>query len=743
MIEGKSTMIDIVTILCLAVLILETLIVAVNILIKKPSERTAFLRSFKKGKCAVIYITAVPLYWIGHIDAGQKGVEAFFAAINKIINLVVLKYDTTSISGLMGENPLYRRTIYFCFVLVGLNALLFTFSLIGQHIWCRFQTARIWLSHKNKLFLFGNNSENQWLYQSDKKRSRVIVDALSSKDEEALYAQRIAFISSQDTVRFLTKLLKRVSKMKKREYVLVINTQADEQNMRLCRAVVECLNRTAPEKRKNLFLRLNIFVFGDPRYETIYADIVSEAYGCIHYVNKYQKVAMDFIDRYPLTKFMDERQIDFETSLIRPDVNINVLMIGFGKTNQQIFMTSVANNQFLTAGEDEPVLKQVEYFIFDKQVSEHNKNLNHSYYRFQNECRSIDQSAYLPLPQQPARETYVHLDINDAAFYKRIKEIVQRNPNDANYIVIAFASDLENLDMAQKLVEKRREWNAEELTIFVKMRNWRQEQTLLREPRCYFIANERDIVFDVETLIGNTILSMSQERNQIYDLEYAITHGEKLEVSEEYVRKNRAAARENWYKEKRQMERESSLYCCLSLRSKLHLMGLDYCPKERAENALSQEEYWRWYAGDDIPVTYEGILADEKPIVKYTLDFAPSRRRTMAIHEHQRWNSFMISKGTVPATIDQIKNEMVMKGGTLRHSNGRNYEVRRHGNLTTFDGLVTFRKILAERSNENEATYDVIKYDYQLLDDAYWLLDRHGMAIVRSGKCADPEWMKQ
>lgn len=113
--------------------------------------------------------------------------------------------------------------------------------------------------------------------------------------------------------------------------------------------------------------------------------------------------------------------------------------------------------------------------------------------------------------------------------------------------------------------------------------------------------------------------------------------------------------------------------------------------------------------------------------------FAESRRKTMAILEHLRWNSFMISKGIIPASREQILNEMQERDGKLRHTNGKNYALRRHGNLTTFEGLVTFRQMLAERDSDTEADHDVIKYDYQLLDDAFWLLDRNGYKIVRRG----------
>lgn len=727
---------QLVTICCLVILSLELLFVITNVALKKRPERIAFLRSFKKGKCAIIYVTAIPLYCAGFMYGGQSFLPAFFNSINKIVQLVVLRYDIGSIQSLMQANPLYNFTIYFCFVLVGLNALIFTLSLTNQHIWCAIEAFKAMMTRRDKLFLFGNNPENISIYLSDKKRNKVIIDDVSDKDSEKLYMKRISFISTHSYEGPISKLFRLVKKFD-REYVVVINTRDDEKNIKICRTIINNIENASEQEKKRLFLKTKIFVFGDPRYETIYEDIVSSGFGCIHYVNKYQKIAMDFIDKYPLSKFMDERQIDYDTSLIRENVDINVLFIGFGKTAQQLFLTSVANNQFLTAGNSDPELKKVKYFIFDKDEAENNKNLNHNYYRYKYECAELDPKAYLPLPTLPADEKYFRLDVNDCDFYNQIRSVVTRNSNDSNFVVIAFGSDLENIDMAQKLVEKRKEWGIDNLVIFVKVRVWRKEQTLLEDEGCYFIGNENDVVYNIDKIVGDRIFCMAQMRNEVYDLEYVITSTPGIVVDEDCIRKNHDSAYRSWHMVKSQMERESSLYCCLSLRSKLNLMGLDYCEKEGADDlGLSEEQYLAIYAGDDMPDTSKyAVTANGKPIVSYTLDFPASRRRNMAIHEHQRWNSFMISKGIIPSSRIQIASEqMVGKDGKERFTNGKNYAVRRHGNLTTFEGLVEFRQIVAARDNASEAEKDVIKYDYQLLDDAYWLLQSNGYKIVKNVK---------
>ncbi len=720
----------IITLVSFIVLALELLFVIVNCLLKNRADRISFIRTFKKGKCAIVYFTAIPLYCIGHMYSGQDFFKAFFGAVNKIISLVVLRYDTGSIDSLMAANALYEFTIYFTFVLVGINALLFTISLTNQHIWCAVQELKAALTKRDKLFLFGNNCDNIAIYSSDKTHSKAIVDFMSDKDSEKLYLKKISFISTPSMEGYVKKIFARLKKID-RQYILIINTGDDEKNMTLCRSIIDSID--AAENKDRLFLNLRVYVFGDPRYETIYADIVSGASGCIQYVNKYQKIAIDFIDKYPFARFMGEEQIDYSTSLVREEVDINVLMIGFGKTNRQIFMTSVANNQFLSGGEEGPVLKPVKYYIFDKDEAENNKNLNHSYYRYKHERSALDAEAYLPLPALPAEETYYRLDVNNTEFYNRIRSIVAENKSDINFVIIGFGTDLENIDMAQKLVEKREEWGLDNLIVFVKARAWQQKQTLLDEKNCYFIANEREVVYDLEKIVDDKMFRMAKLRNEVYDLEYAMTHEPATAVDEAYLKKHHEKSNRSWYMSKSQMERESSIYCCLSLRSKLNLMGLDYCEVGASEEpALTEQEYLAIYAKDDLPTVggYD-VTVKGKQIVSYTLDFKRSMRGNMAIHEHQRWNSFMISKGMIPSSIDQIVNE---RGRNGKPTNGKNYAVRRHGNLTTFEGLIAFRRLLAERENKGEAEFDVIKYDYQLLDDAYWFLKECGYQIIKKAK---------
>ena len=726
------TAVYVVTAICFALLTLEVGYVAVNVIVKKRPDRIAFLRGFKKGKFAIVYFTAIPLFCAGHMYAGSEFLDAFFDAIHQVVNLVVLKYSTSSITLLMGANTFFAATVYYCFFLVALNALLFTLSLTGQRLWLFAQSLRLAFTSKDRLYIFGTGGDNETLYLSDKERVGALVGNFSSAEGDKLYCDKVNYIRTREPYKQTEKIVDAVAK-KGRGCVVVVNTGDEESNIALCREFVRLIDTQDAAVREGLFGRLSVYVFGDPQYETTYYDIMERGHGCIRYVNKYQKVAIDFIERYPFTRFMNGEQIDYATSFVKAGVDINVVMMGFGKTNRQIFLTSVANNQFLWERESKAELKKVSYHIFDKDPAENNKNLNHSYYRYKQERDAYDPDRYLPLPSLPAQESYHRLDINDVKFYETLHNVLCANPRSVNFAVIAFGSDLENIDFAQKLIDKRKEWEVKNLVVFVKTRKSHKGLSVLTEKNCYAIGNEKECVYNIDEIIGDSVYRMAKLRNEIYDLEWLVTSSKDKKVTEEEVARSREESDRSWHVQRSQLERESSLYCCLSLRSKLNLIGLDYVKKgEGKGRAITEEEYLARYAKGDMPdVATYNVEVEGKKVVHYDLDFKKSLRTNLAIHEHQRWNSFMISKGMVPADKERILTETVTTpAGKVKFSNGKNYSVRRHGNLTTFDGLVEFRKMVAERDGRSEEETDVIKYDYQLMDDAWWLLDKGGYQMV-------------
>jgi hypothetical protein len=158
----------------------------------------------------------------------------------------------------------------------------------------------------------------------------------------------------------------------------------DEKSISLCRRITEqskaIFASNDAYSAAELLSRCRIYVFGDPEYEAVYDRLVDSSMGCIRYVNKYRCIATDFIDKYPITRFMTDEQLDFERSVLRDGVCVNMVLVGFGRTSRQLFLSSVANNQLLSLQNGEAVLTQINYHIFGIDAVRavcYNKTINH------------------------------------------------------------------------------------------------------------------------------------------------------------------------------------------------------------------------------------------------------------------------------------------------------------------------------------------------------------------------------
>ena len=319
------------------------------------------IKRFKKGSCVLIYLFAIPLYTLGHLYAGTAPLLAFFTSIKKSLALVVFDYDTDSIAALMADSLPYSLAIYVCFFFTLSNAVLFIFSFLHQKIWEFAQKMGWRYSKRERLLIVGYNDKSIKIYASDRTRRKIILDNLPEDVKSNLYLQNVSFISKtalpdkktgKETEieafcgNVFTQALRTGEKC-----LLVINTESDETNISLCQCLIAKAGSVLAEKSEeyvaDALKRVKIYVLGSPLYETVYNTLAETSHGCVRYVDKYRQIAMDFIDRYPLTQFMTGKHIDYERALLRSEVNVNVAMIGFGNTNLQIFLTSIANNQFM------------------------------------------------------------------------------------------------------------------------------------------------------------------------------------------------------------------------------------------------------------------------------------------------------------------------------------------------------------------------------------------------------------
>lgn len=171
-----------------------------------------------------------------------------------------------------------------------------------------------------------------------------------------------------------------------------------------------------------------------------------------------------------------------------------------------------------------------------------------------------------------------------------------------NYIIVAFGSDLENLDFAEKICTKLKEWEIFEQTkVFVKIRDDKLKNDVIGSKDVDFIAfgNEGELVYNVNAIVNEKNEALAMDRHRCYELAYAYESEKKKAAQEmrDIVKIDedgeKLKATRSWYKQA-QFQREANIYGVLAIRMKLQLIGFDLRDKADGEKDAS-DEFMRAY----------------------------------------------------------------------------------------------------------------------------------------------------
>lgn len=694
-------------------------------LIKNDREgRLRLVKGYAKGRFVLIYIVAVPLFMMAFLYEGAGVIASIFGAVEESVNLVVLKLDYGVIASLAESDSYYFATMVILFVLCVANAIMFTLGLFYQRI-CNFVYKKIATQSadttyvvvgkniKNRDILLSTNGAKVWIIEEDKKDAEL---------EDFAYINKIAIVRiKEDSLSATLKGL--FGNFFARSIRVVVNTGSDETNLLMTEEISDLICSLNTEDRDIDDAKgLHLYAFGEPENSSAFLHFVKKTAGQIRYINKYKLIALDFVDKHPLTEFMDDNEIDTTRGVLKADIEPNVVMIGYNKTMQEVLVTSVANNQFMYLDENGKLQeRQVRYTIFTGDKKGADKNLNHSFLRYSFERKQMlaKKEEYLPLPEFPAKVDFVSVGTNDYTFYESVKRALSQEKEGNkpfNQIIVSWGTDIENIDIAEKLSVKVKEWGMDDKTeIFVKVRSYALQERIIKDEykditRLHTFATEKMVVYNLDRIISENIETMARDRHLAYAVCDAIQDGKD-------EHQTKVEALKKWYGWA-QPQRDANVYGVLSIRMKLNLLGYDYI-KGQMDSDLAQAFMSTYQEGD--PIKYKAQEVGGKKIVEYTNDFKEgSLRQRLAIHEHLRWNSYMITQGVVPSSIKEMQKE-----------GGKNLTLRRHGCLTSFDGLKEYRQIMAERNGTNQESEDVIRYDYQLFDDLIWLLERNGNTLIK------------
>lgn len=691
------------SIICLLVL---AIVVSIQIYMKKGLSRINYLRRFKKGKGLLVYFICIPLYMVGYafsIDTGSGHI--FLDAMNATMKTIVLRIDFSDIQMLLDVSILYQVAMSLMIVMVICNACLLGVSVFGQSI---VNGVRLYSTNffaRNIYYVLGMNDESMETAKSIRKNKRskvVIIDKLSREEKDIIFAKGIGYYSA-DINDWVAKFYNSSHKIKEGKNVRIIVNQSDYESRLI---VVDMINKTYSEE--NTHDNITAFLLVNSDIESVFDDYVKLSNGKIKVLDKAKLLANDFIFNYPMTLYMSDKQLDYETATIKPEIQLNSIFIGFGDTNREIFLASRAVNQFLQYGEKGLVEKRVKYSIFDKNKAKNSIKLNHNYFKYRdfynklsvndeftiekNDVYSIENnesqlSSYLPLPIPYSRknERFLQLDFNQNEFYNEIFDIVSRK--DAfTHINISLGSDLINIDIAEKLKEKLKEWDCfENIHIFVKIKNKElyRHKAFDKQLMTSFGCNAD--IHSIEMLENDSVEKMAIERK--YEYQKGTVEGCKYNNS-----------RDLWYEEDYDLKRGANHNCCIALRMKLNLLGLDIAVSSSTIENVS------------LPKIY----------TEQNSEFVA--RQNLAILEHNRWNEYLITCGFLPLPKSEICSEYT-----------KHYGKRVHSCITTWDGLDEYA-ILAATDREDPKSVlaaEVKSYDYQIMDQAEDILKLGQFKIIK------------
>ncbi len=712
-------LLNVLTIISLIIMALAVLNTSIRLIRADKLGRLRQIRNFKKGKFALIYIAALPLYFYAYFTSGLGLIKSVSSSFTAMLKTLLLTFDFKLLTETTVSNSFYIFAVYLLYILCFFNTVLLTASVFYRSAVNRFRLWKIKRVPNDLFLLVGYGDRNRRFARSLKNvcaNVLVFADVTSEDDREELYALGYSYITPFEVSGEKTNLSQLWNFYKTKHLSVIIQTENEESNLIYSIKFYRLVEQIGQDIRgESLSTGIDIYVFNDNSSDSIYSDVVKYSKGALRCVSKYDLIAREFTDKYPITELVYP-SVDTERAALKEGTEISVVMIGFGSVARKLFSTYAANNQVMRLENGAPELYPINYHVFDKDSADNNADFNnkYNYYKLWVE-KNQNAKGYYPLPKAPANINFHTMNVNGSAFFDEIGKSIFKGENSYNSIIISLGDDMRSLDIAEKLSDNLKRWGAARNTkIFIRIRSGRLTGVFRNAATDVEIIpfGDEDSLYDYQHIVNPSLLKMALDRHVCYTLE-----GSDGADREKICKK----ALEKWHYKFSDIQRESNVYAILSMRLKLQLFGYDIAPESSSENDESEQFLKDYSKGNEIIGT--GEFAGGKMLVDYTKEYnlPNTPRRVLAEIEHQRWNAYHIFKGFVPASkneyLTESKEELIMR--------------KRHINLTTFDGLSEFQRDEAQRLGVPESETDIIKYDYQLMDDAVWLLKRNGYKIIK------------
>lgn len=659
----------------------------------------AFVKKNYFDKKSLVYITPTylltyALYLLCGIYMGDN-IDFFycFNLIGKSFSVYGFDIDTSLVADIMEEFTVYKAVfVLLCFLSV-VTTVFGVVVLFGGKVVNFLRKRRI--LHNNGDIVLGYSPDSLTYVKVNK--NTVLWADIDSKTLNGLVAQGIAVTNAPQTakvaVRYLTK----------GEHHIIAFKDTNFSFSKL----IDFFEDIKCQKDSLLYLHLEASA-EEMRIvqKKFVSEVTEQSNSFISSFSRHELIARNFVMNYPISKFVPSIFFN-ENKTLKDDKQINVVFVGFGRVNYEVFKQCVVQFQFVkNDGNGRLKVAPVNYYVYDSDESHLQRDaLLKIQYRFDEAFAG----GQLPPAEKICRvKEAKKIDVNSAEARLGFRNLVDEN--NFTMFVVSLKDDLVDASYAESI--KSVMGQRQNYMIFARAKKNDNSRLNKNESKVVYFG-EDDVCTNRDTIVNEELIKLSRCVNDLYnqttqDRIAAIRSWESLPIVEQY----------------------SNISSALGVPFKLNLLGFDIA-KGGISN-ITEKDYALAYGVS--PASSD----EENPY------FATSRANVLAYSEHSRWVAFYFLFDYTQLPTDGIK--WVSDSNGMLKLLHKNPEAKQHACMTSYYGLdklidvewnLTQQKMACGCSDKLKKTdrkqfLDIYAYDCMVLDSLYNSVNKAGYAVVKN-----------
>lgn len=657
------------------------------------------------------------LYVIGAVYAGEKFDFFYcFSLIGDTLDVFKFGLNSSLILPLCKAEPIFYADFILACLLSGVTVILSIASFFGKRIG-NFFRARSRL-RKNTDIVIGDSAD-AIKYAENTEGCVVLGVSITGRRYADLLKSGVTVVRTELRAATLVK------KLKKGEHHIIVFRDGNFSHTQIIEIFSAIL-----EGGGKAYLHLEA---NQDEMKVIKEKFISKAEnGVGAYISsfsKYELLARKFVSEHPVTKYIPRSFYNDNYSL-KENKKINVVFVGFGRVNYQLFRMCAMQFQFAGQNGNKLVSEPVNYYVYDSEEKRlYNEFFSRIEYEFDEEFKDCD----FAKPDKICNLNVSQTDINSSRAKKEFRELVTENS--FTYFIISLENDLEDASYARTV--KRLLCDESNYRIFVRAKNNNGEKLNSENDSIIYFGEEKKL-FTHDCIVNDDLTELSMRINLMYS--NMTNPPEWLIKIKELPAKEQNAALIEKLKDPENMklmlgmwaklpfiEQSSNLYHALNLPFKLNLLGFDMVKADSGEKGVSEAEFNERYVNSGKTNGYSD----------YGFFFGAESSNVLAFTEHQRWNALYILYD-----YKQMKKaDMKVEDGKVAH---KDIAKKRHACITTYYGLdelikfkygllnpdADMRKLDYKTDETLRALGKIYAYDYMDLDRLYAEITAMGFKLI-------------